>query len=177
MRKSFSAYFFSLSVIYLLLGLAMVIWPNSAQKVICFGAGGLLTLYGLARMLISWSDEGFGSLGGRYFSGLLCLLLGLLLLLRADVLHALLSTLLGLAIIADSIIKLQASAALRKNGRRGAARNSICALVTLALGISLLFVPLAAVVYAGICLLIDGLLNLMAAIDVRRNMDSLHFGG
>ncbi len=167
MTKSFSTTFMIAALIYLILGLALVIWPGTACLVICYAVGILLMLYGLARMLAQWSSLGFLSL-----LGLVSLLLGLLLLIRTEAVLAVFGTVLGLIIMADSLIKLQISYQLRGSHIGSARRNAICALVTFILGLLMLFNPFKAVnamtIFIGASLLIDGVINFIIALDVRR---------
>ena len=167
MTKSFSTTFMIAALIYLILGLALVIWPGTACLVICYAVGILLMLYGLARMLAQWSSLGFLSL-----VGLVSLLLGLLLLIRTEAVLAVFGTVLGLIIMADSLIKLQISYQLRGSHIGSARRNAICALVTFILGLLMLFNPFKAVnamtIFIGASLLIDGVINFIIALDVRR---------
>ena len=172
MTKSFSTTFMIAALIYLILGLALVIWPGAARLVICYAVGILLMLYGLARMLAQWSSLGFLSLGNGYLLGLVSLLLGLLLLIRTEAVLAVFGTVLGLIIMADSLIKLQISYQLRGSHIGSARRNAICALVTFILGLLMLFNPFKAVnamtIFIGASLLIDGVINFIIALDVRR---------
>ncbi|MEA5059417.1 MAG: hypothetical protein EOM66_00575 [Clostridia bacterium] len=172
MSKSFSTTFMITALIYFILGVAMVAWPETARLVICYAVGILLILYGLGRVLSQWNSLGFLSLGNGYLMGLVYLLLGVLLLISADVVLAIFGTVLGLVIVADSIIKLQISYQLKGSNMGSSRRNAICALVTLTLGLLMLFSPFKAVnamtIFIGISLLVDGIINFIIALDVRR---------
>lgn len=175
MTKSFSTTFMIAALVYVILGLALVLWPATAGLVICYAAGILLALFGLMRMFAQWSSLGFLSLGNGYLLGLVCLLLGLLLIISSKAVLALFGTVLGLVIIADSIIKLQISYQLRAKHIGSARRNAICALITFILGVLMLFNPFSAVnamtIFIGASLLIDGVINFIIGLDVRRHLN------
>ena len=174
MTKSFSRTFMISAIVYFLLGLIFVIWPQQSRLVICYIAGGLFMLYGLIRILVQWNSRGFLTLGNGYLAGLLFLLLGLLFILRAQVILGILGTVLGLLVVADSVVKLQISYQLRRNHPGSARRNLICALITLVLGILMLFSPFTALtamsIFTGICLMLDGIVDFCIALDVRRHL-------
>ena len=175
MTKSFSTSFIISALIGFLLGLIMVIWPEASRLVICYGVGALLLLYGLVRIFAQWNATGFLSLGSGSLAGLLYLLLGLLLLLKTDVMLALFGTVLGLLIIADSIIKLQISYQLRGSHIGSFRRNGICALVMLVLGIVMLFNPFSGIkamtIFIGVIFMLDGIVDFIIALDVRRYLN------
>ena len=71
MTKSFSRTFMISALIYFLLGLAMVIWPDASRLTICYTGGIVLALYGVIRILMQWNAWAFfpwatGSLPGYY---------------------------------------------------------------------------------------------------------------
>lgn len=175
MTKSFSTTLVITALVYLILGLTLAIWPGTARMIICYTAGILLILYGLGRIFAQWNSQGFLSLGNGYLLGLVSLLLGLLLLLRAEAVLAIFGTVLALIIIADSLIKLQISYQLRGRHMGSARRNAICALVTLLLGLLMLFNPFKAVdvmtVFIGISLMVNGIINFIIGLDVRRYLN------
>lgn len=175
MTKSFSTTFLISAIVYFILGLAMVIWPEPSRLVICYTVGILLMLYGLIRVFMQWSSLGFLSLGGGYLVGLVCFLMGLLLLIKTDAMLAIFGTVLGLVIIADSVIKLQISYQLRGSHIGSFRRNGICALVMLILGVLMLFNPFSGIkamtIYIGITLMLDGIIDFIISIDVRRYLN------
>ena len=174
MTKSFSRTFMISALLYFLLGLAMVIWPDASRLAICYTIGIGLALYGVIRILMQWSALGFLSLGNGFLAGLVCLLVGLLIIIQAQAVLAIFGTLLGLLLLADSIIKLQISYQLSGQNKSSARRNAICDLITLVLGVILLFNPFtglrAMTIYIGISLMLDAIIDFVIALDVRRHL-------
>lgn len=84
MSKSFRNSMILSSVVLLLLGLTLIIWPTASQRIICFVAGALCVVIGLSRIIAQWKlsrDFGFQI---SYLFGILVLLVGLLLIIKAD---------------------------------------------------------------------------------------------
>lgn len=175
MTKSFSTTFMIAAAVYFIVGLALVIWPATARLVICYALGILLVLYGLGRTAAQWNSRGFLSLGNGYLLGLVCLLLGLLIIIRAEAVLSIFGTILGLLIMADSLIKLQISYQLRKSHAGSARRNAISALVTFLLGLLILLNPFKAIdamtIFMGIGLILDGAISFIISLDVRRYLN------
>ena len=174
MTKSFSRTFMISALLYFLLGLAMVIWPDASRLTICYTVGIVLALYGVIRILMQWNALGFLSLGNGFLAGLLCLLVGLLIIIQAQAVLAIFGTVLGLLLLADSIIKLQISYQLSSQNKPSARRNAICALITLVLSVILLFNPFtglrAMTIYIGISLMLDAVIDFLIALDMRRHL-------
>ena len=141
MSKSFRNSMILSSVVLLLLGLTLVIWPTTPQRIICFVAGALCLVIGISRIIAQWKlsrDFGFQI---SYLFGILVLLVGLLLIIKADAMIALFGTLIGLVLTADSIVKLQISFQMRALSLPRGSAHAISAAVLLVIGIVMLFDP------------------------------------
>ena len=80
MSKSFRTSLILVSIVLLLLGLALIIWPAAAQRVVCYVAGALCAALGVGRIAAQWRlsrDWGFQL---SYLLGVLITLLGVLLI-------------------------------------------------------------------------------------------------
>lgn len=174
MSKSFRNSMILSSVVLLLLGLTLIIWPTASQRIICFVAGALCVVIGLSRIIAQWKlsrDFGFQI---SYLFGILVLLVGLLLIIKADAMIALFGTLVGLVLTVDSIVKLQMSFQMRALSLPRWSAHAISAAVLLVIGIVLLFDPFsgakAMATCMGVALLIDAIANLWTVIDMRKNI-------
>ena len=101
--------------------------------------------------------------------GIACLLLGLFLIFKVDLVVSLLAAVIGVAVIIDSVLRLQISLNLRYFGSAYWVILLVTALVTLGLGILLLFNPFTAVrvatIVAGVLLLLDGGFTLWSVLQ------------
>lgn len=173
MTKKFSTIMTVVSVVFILLGLAMIIWPETSQLTICYILGALLLGYGLYRIVMYFVKKTvpepfqFG-----LAMGIFCSVLGFFLLVRAKTVVAILAVIIGIAVIVDSIFRIQTALDIRKLGGTHWLQLFIVALVVLALGMLLLFNPFAAVttavIIAGVTLVVDGCLSIWSVIQTRK---------
>lgn len=171
MSKSFRTSLIFISVALLLLGLALIIWPTASQRIICYVAGALCAVAGVSRVIAQWKlsrDLGFQL---SYLMGVLLALLGLLLVLKADAMIAIFGALVGLALTADSIVKLQMSFRMRTYALPHWKAHAISAGVLLVFGIVLLFDPFAGTtamaVIMGVLLVLDAIANIWTVVELR----------
>ena len=160
------------SIVYMVLGLLLILWPDQARQVICYLLGAAAVLYGGYRIADYFVRKQHTS-GGVQFGvalGIALAVLGLFLLFRADAVVAVLAAVIGVAVIIDSILRLQIALNLRPLGS-GWLPLLITALLTLALGILLLFNPFGMVrvanIVAGSCLLLDGAFTLWSLLKAK----------
>lgn len=162
MSRPFQKTMLITSVVYLVIGLLLIIWPDAARQIIIYAIGAAALLYGGYRIVDFFvrKEHLSGSIQIGVALGIACLLLGLFLIFKANVVVALLAAIIGVAIIMDSILRLQIALNLRHAGVKNWLILLVTALVTLAFGILLLFNPFtaikAATIIAGISLIVDG---------------------
>ena len=162
MTKSFQKTMLITSAIYIVVGLLLIIWPDAARSIIIYAIGAAALLYGGYRIVDFFvrKEHLDGTIQVGVALGIACLLLGLFLIFKASVVLALLAAIIGVAIIVDSILRLQIALNLRLVGVNNWLILLVASLVTLAFGILLLFNPFTAIkvatIIAGVSLVIDG---------------------
>lgn len=171
MSKSFRTSLILVSLVLLLLGLALIIWPAAAQRVVCYVAGALCAALGMGRIAAQWRlsrDWGFQL---SYLLGVLITLLGVLLIVRADAMIAIFGALVGLALAADSVVKLQMSLRMRAFGLPRWKALAIGAAALFVLGVVLLFDPFAGAtamtVVMGVMLVLDAAADIWTVVELR----------
>ena len=171
MTKSFQKAMIISSVVFLVIGLVLVIWPDAARQIIIYAIGAAALLYGGFRIVDFFvrKEHLANSVQLGVALGIACLLLGLFLIFKADLVVSLLASLIGVAVIIDSVLRLQISLNLRYFGSAYWVILLVTALVTLGLGILLLFNPFTAVrvatIIAGVLLLLDGGFTLWSVLQ------------
>lgn len=151
------------------LGVALIAWPEQSRAIICYVIGGLVTAYGVYSIAAYFLDK--VALDGVQFGlavGCACVLIGAFLLIRAEKVMQALEMIVGVAVIVDSVVRLQIAVNIRRIGGTLFKSLLICALITLAIGTLLLFDPFAtlqvATIACGAALCIDGILTLWSMI-------------
>ena len=171
MAKSFHKTMMIGSIVYVIVGLLLIIWPDAARQIIIYAIGAAALLYGGYRIVDFFvrKEHLDGSIQIGVALGIGCLLVGLFLIVKANVVLALLAAIIGVAIVVDSILRLQIALNLRYSGGSSWLILLITALVTLAFGILLLFNPFTAIkvatIIAGVSLVLDGGFTLWGLIQ------------
>ena len=162
MSKSFQKTMLITSIVYIVIGLLLIIWPDAARQIIIYALGAAALLYGGYRIVDFFvrKEHLSGTIQIGVALGIGCLLLGLFLIFKAAVVVALLAAIIGVAVIIDSVLRLQVALNLRHAGVKNWLLLLVTALLTLVFGILLLFNPFTAIkvatIIAGVSLLIDG---------------------
>lgn len=164
-RKSFP---FS-SVAFILVGLALLLWPDLSLRLVCglFGAviliKGVSSLIGYARAEVRTFFSYFGWVFGAAATAL-----GVFLLIRPETVVSILPILVGLFVIFDGIMRVQSAFELRSAGYNNWWSFLLLALVSGVLGVLMIWNPFGTVellvMAIGVILLIEGVLNLASAI-------------
>jgi uncharacterized membrane protein HdeD (DUF308 family) len=171
MTKPFQKTMLITAVIYLVIGLILIIWPDAARQIIIYAIGAAALLYGGYRIVDFFvrKEHLSGTVQLGVALGIGCLLLGLFLILKVTLVITLLAAIIGVAVIVDSVLRLQIALNIRHVGGKNWMVLLITSLVTLAFGILLLFNPFTAVkvatIVAGVFLFIDGGLTLWGGLQ------------
>ena len=170
MSKKTIATLCCIAVLCVLFGLALIIWPEQARQYICYALGALLLAFGAFAVISYFAQKTL--LTGTQFTlalGVISALLGVFLLLRSDIIVAAFAMIIGIAVIVDSVARLQIALNLKRAVGTHLTPMLICSLVTLAFGALLLFNPFKAVnaanITAGVALCVDGLLTIWSTIQ------------
>ena len=154
-----------LALCYIIAGLFFILAPNLTLKTI----GILIAVFALVAGVVfifsyfTKKDGPSGSLTG----GLLLIVFALFAFIKPDLLVAAIFILLGFAILVNGALKLETGLALRKEDNKNATAVLIAALVTLILGLIVLFASFGAttlIVMIGISMILAGLFDLYAMI-------------
>ena len=165
--------FIWLSCLYILLGLILIIWPTASAYTVCYVAGAIVLIIGIAKMFSYFSKRSITPIGFTFdlAYGIIMALLGLFMLIFPGIVVSALPIALGILIIFDSIIRLQIAFEFKKNGYDKWKLSLILALITIAFGIAMLFNPFAGAaaltVFVGIALLAAGIVNLWDYIYIK----------
>lgn len=154
-------------------GLALILWPKTSQKLLVFIAGGLFILYGIIKEIVHYRAEQLFTFDTSFLSGILSILIGILFLVRASVIVGLFGTLLGLAVTLGGIVKLQSALRMRSFELPHWKAYLITSIVSVFLGLLLLVDPFSGVnvftYITGAILIIESLAWIWGVIELRRH--------
>lgn len=158
-----------LSVLLCAVGLGFVIHPIFSVKAVGFLCGGLCILFG-AFKLVGYFSRDLYRLAFQYdlAFGLLIILLGFVLFMRPAKLLQLINIMLGIAVLADGLFKIQMATDARRFGLSKWWLILMVAICAAAAGLLLVLRPVqsstALMVLLGISLMAEGVLNFCTAI-------------
>ena len=146
---------------YILLGLFLVLKPDTSVRAICYGCGVIAAAYGLLHVLQCRK----GKAKGELILGVIFIALGVFCLITPQTVVSFLPFLLGVVLMLDGISKIQ-----RALDAIGWGKLLTIGILLMIVGVALLFNPFGAVkmtmVFFGACLLIDGALDLLFLLIV-----------
>ena len=153
----------------IVLGVLLVAFPGISALIICYIIGAVLCVLGLIRIVGYFRierDFAFASFG--LVRGGVLLLLGILVLVRPQLLSALLTVVFGIVLFVDGVLKIQYAIDMLRLRASGWWLVLVCALLMCVLGIVALCDPfataLALMTFIGISLIVDGIMDLATII-------------
>ena len=159
--KNLSVSFVLLSVLYVLLGLVLLIWPATVMDALCYLTGGILLLYGVIS-IVGFCREEMRTAGSflTLLLGIVAAAVGAVLLFQPTLFQSILTVILGLYILIDGLLNLKRAMELRRMEHMGWTLYLILSLITVVLGLVVVFRPMLAgtalVRLIGISLLYSG---------------------
>ena len=168
-----------MSAVYVALGVFLLWYPETAFSVVCYAVGGVVILSGVVqvvRYLTLKSNLFFAPMTLTF--GLVCLALGLFLILRSDIVQAVLPIVFGLFVIFDSVVRIQNALELRRCEYGNWWVFLALAALSIALGLVMIFNPFGTmntlIMAIGVILILEGALNMLSmlytVVAVRRFM-------
>ena len=162
-----------LSVVMIILGLLLILWPGKTLEVAAKILGFAL-LVGAAVSCVSWYRDRHQS-GGDYSSlavGILCLLGGLIVLVAPRGFISLLPKLIGVVIVINGVLNLAQAMDMRKMDAGGWIGAVVLAVLTIVAGLFLIFFAFsamkAAVMVIGGIIIYNGVSNLLIESKYRK---------
>ena len=95
--KSFRRTFLLIAALYLACGISLLVWPAQSGLVICYVFGGISLLYGAVQIIRYCCNAAVSIFRYELVTGILCCAFGLFVILRADMVLAVLPFVLGFA--------------------------------------------------------------------------------
>ena len=116
-----------LSAMFLLLGIYLVVNPETSLIMICRILGAAMAVFGVMKIVLYFIREVEGvAIRFDFAVGLFCIILGVLMLWRAPALTDILSVMIGLLVLVDSVCRspsIRGAWARTRGGSRSCARS------------------------------------------------------
>ena len=167
-KKAKHAYI-TISVIMLVLGLVLLIWPKMSLSVLCYLIGAMLIIGGVVK-LVGYFSKDLYRLAFQFdlAFGILSILLGVVFIINPEHIISILPIVMGIFILVEGVLRVQTAMDAKTFGLSTWWMMILLAIATSACGLLLIFKPfesaIAMMMLLGVTLLIDGVQNLWVAI-------------
>ena len=176
--KQFSKSYIFISALYVVLGVVLLAWPTLSVQIICYGLAVAMIVIGISYGIMYFTKDSLeGFLQMDLVIGIVCLAFGIFILLNPTFLSSVLPFAMGIILLLGAIVKIQSAFNMKKLGLKKWYLILICALVIGVLGAVLLWNPFEEekymILYIWICLILDGLTNLISLICIQTRLRKL----
>ena len=140
--KRIKALYITISILSLLVGIALVIWPGASVITICYVVGSAAILVGAVRLAGYFSKDSYNlNFQFDFAMGLVFLILGTVLIFHPGDTVAVLHFSVGILVLVDSVFKLQTALDAKHFGLKKWWVLLLCALLCAGLGLVLVILP------------------------------------
>lgn len=140
--KRIKALYITISILSLLAGIALVIWPGASVITTCYVVGSAAILVGAVRLAGYFSKDSYNlNFQFDFAMGLVFLILGTVLIFHPGDTVAVLHFSVGILVLVDSVFKLQTALDAKHFGLKKWWVMLLCALLCAGLGLVLVILP------------------------------------
>ena len=175
MKNSINKSVFVIPVVYIILGLVMVIFPQTTMKTFCLSLGAIAAVLGIVSLISYFSRDAVDFVYRYDFvNGVLLILLGLLFIVKMELITELIPIMLGVMILANGVMKLQHAIDLKRIGFNGWLYVLVFSLLSLLVGVVCVlqpgFIAAILVILMGISFLFCGLTDFITLFFLSRRL-------
>lgn len=158
-----------MSLLFVILGICLIIWPDCSLKLFCTLIGIMLIAYGCIK-IVGYFSKDYYCLAFQFdlAFGILLIAVGAIIIARREQVVNLIFAIFGILTLADALFKIQMSMDAKDSGWSLWWRILVVAVLTGILGVLLLIRPFDAaeimMILVGVSFLFEGILNLCVAI-------------
>lgn len=162
--KNLKLNFILASVLYVVLGLVLLIWPGASGVLLCRFLGSALLLYGLFSIVGFFIRDRMGAFRLELFFGIVAAAVGAFFLIWPMTVLSILPVIIGIYVIVDSLVALKRATELHRLGYSYWWASLLLALVGVVLGVILLMRPFSAA--EAVFMLIGGVFLYLGCSDL-----------
>lgn len=165
----------TISIISLVFGILLILWPQASLEIACKLIGFLILIIG-AVLILQYFRKSAGFAAASLVGGILTVLIGLWLLIRPDVLIAVIPTIIGIVILLDGIFNLAETVQIgHSSGNWGL--SLFLAVLTILAALLLIIKPLGIARFIvrmlGIVITYNGISDLLIALSLKSGAENV----
>lgn len=163
------------AALYILMGIVLLLFPATTQAILCYAVGGACVVVGVVTVCIyMFRDAVKNTYRNDFVIGLAAILIGVFLIVKVDLVMALIPFLLGIAVMVSGFMKLQACIDVRRMGYGNGLVLFLLSLVSIIFGIVLIVNPFKASIVlmrlVGVGLLFCGVSDFVSTLYMSRKI-------
>lgn len=161
-----------MSVLFILLGVLFLVFPETSGKMVCYILAGVLCILGVIRIVNYFLAEvASESYQPDFTVGIVLFGFGIFIFAKPQVILSILPIAVGISVLLDSLLKLQSAIDMLRMKSSGWWVMLILTLITAVLGVIMLVNPFATAAvflqFIGISLIVTGLLDIWSLGSLR----------
>lgn len=176
-EKGFHKSFVVLSVIYVIAGIILLFWPSMSMDIFCKALGIGMLIVGITHVIIYFTkDHMMNIMQMDLVVGVVCGAFGAFLLLHPDFVETAMPFAVGILLLIGAIVKLQNSIDMKRLKFHHWKVVLGFAILMLLMGAVLIYNPFegrALLIYIGISLILDGMINIICMLWISYRMKKL----
>lgn len=167
-----------MSIISLVLGIVMVIYPEKTMSVICYVIAGAILVYGIIDIISYFTAKAYnGAFSLTLLKGVVAAVIGIIIFINPKYLATFIPIVLGILLIIDGITSIQKSVFLKNNNVYFWHVSMVESIITFAFGIFVLINPLsverAIIICLGIAFIWYGISSIWNYLYVQKKINFL----
>ncbi len=176
--KDYKRDYIFLSIGYIVLGVLLLFMPETSGRIMCYILAAISAFFGITH-IIAYMNQKYPYEVYRFdlVYGIVGLAGGAFIFIRPDALINFLPIVLGIIVFIDSIVKVQHAVDLKRMGYESWWIILILALCMSGVGLLMIMYPfstfMTVVMFSGICLIVNAIVNLYAVFTLTKTVDEL----
>ncbi|MCR5107726.1 MAG: DUF308 domain-containing protein [Lachnospiraceae bacterium] len=175
MEKKFQKEMYLFAAAYIIMGIWMVIFPQFTLEMICYLFAAVLAVLGIFNIIMYFSKDVKNSLYRHDFAGgAICILIAIVMIWKSQMFINIIPLVMGIIIFANGVMKLQRVLDLKRIGYSGWVFVLLFALLSICVGIFVMFQPdfiaKAVIIIIGISLIFSGITDVMTLIVMKKQV-------
>lgn len=164
------------SILFLLLGLFLVLMPDTTLSLISYLLGSIILIIGIIN-LIHYFKSNEQAFKIELVLGIICIVIGLFIILNPKFIVSIIPLIIGIYIVTTSIVKLEYALSLKKHNSDSYLVSLILTIITLICGIILIFNPFKGAVVitriVGFFILVYSIIDIVESVTLKKAIKNI----
>ena len=149
------------TIFSLIIGIVLIVYPQTSQKVICYSVSGLAIVYGFVHIALHFLSRESFAFPTDLVLGITGIVIGIIILLNPSIILLILPIIFGIIVIIDGLMKIMNAFDLLKESFNKWWLILIMGTLCIALGLFMIFyiIDFPILTFTGIALIVNGIFD------------------